>query len=265
MRLRRWGAVAAAALVVAGCGTSVSGQAVPAVPNPSSSQTTTTSSLNSSTSLSLTPFPDSSTAATTDSSSTSNTATTSTMPTGRQSTTAPTTPSTTAGPSTTVKWLVPLPKAGTPKVNKFGNVIATPGKPFAVVWTRDKQISVVFIVDSLQVDRGCEATVKPKNGHLLVISIRAQLGNATGDELSKASIGFTDDYWTVFDAKDTAQVGTDTPASSDCLTYKTQLPYASDMKPDKVYSGKIAVDVAAATGTAVLMNSLDGGWVYSYG
>jgi hypothetical protein len=32
-----------------------------------------------------------------------------------------------------------------------------------------------------------------------------------------------------------------------------------------VYTGKIALDVSTATGSAVLMNALDGGWIYHYG
>lgn len=123
----------------------------------------------------------------------------------------------------------------------------------------------MFVVDSIQVDRGCEGKVKPKNGHLLVITVRAQLGYSTGEELANKSIGFTDDLWTAFDAKDTAQVDVDTSASSACVPYDKQFPYAIDLEPGKVYSGKIALDVSSATGTAVLMNSLDGGWIYRYG
>ena len=243
----------AAALAVAGCGSSIGGQASPAV-------TTPPTSTLSSTSISVAPFPEPSTGAVPSTPTTgSRSGTTASSGTG------PTTAPSTTAPSTTVKWLLPLPKGGTPKVNKYGNVIAAPGQSFAIQWQGNKQIAVVFIVDSLQVDRGCQAQGKPRNGHLLVITVRAQLGYSTGKDLSDESIGFTKDAWTAFDAKDTAQVGIDSPAADDCVTFENQMPYADDMEPDQVYRGKIALDVSSATGTAVLMNSLDGGWVYHYG
>ena len=252
--------MAAAALVVAGCSSTVGGQAAPASPAPVSARTSSSVTGASSTTSAMTPFPDPTSSPTAPS-----TGSTSSMPTGSSATVATPAGTTTAAPSTTVKWLLPLPKGGAAKVNKFGNVIATPGQSFAIQWRSNKQIAVVFIVDSLQVDRGCEVQVKGKNGHLVVITVRAQLGYSTGAQLSDDSIGFTDDFWTAFDAKDTAQVDVDTAAASACVTYKTQLPYVDDMEPGTVYTGKIALDVASATGTAVLMNSLDGGWLYHYG
>ncbi len=269
MGLRRWGAVAASALVMAGCGSTVSGQALPistvqssSVVSPATTAATGSSStVAAATSTGMTPFPDPSISGTAQSSASTSSAPTVSTPTPSTPTPSPTT----AAPSTTVKWLLPLPKGGGEKINKFGNVVATPGQSFAVQWRSNKRIAVVFIVDSLQVDRGCEVQVKASNGHLVVISMRAQLGYTTGRELSDEAIGFTDSFWTAFDAKDTAQVGVDSSAASTCVTYKTQVPYADDMEPDKVYSGKIALDVSSATGSVVLMNSLDGGWLYRYG
>lgn len=252
--------MAAAALVVGGCGSSIGGQALPAVPVPSAAVTST-----GSTGVSVAPFPEPSSAVSSSSASgTPTTRTTPTVPAPQSTTPAPGT-SVTAAPSTTVTWLLPLPKGGAGKVNKFGNVIAAPGQSFAIQWRSNKQIAVVFVVDSVQVDRGCTTKVKPKNGHLVVITVRTQLGYSTGDDLSNESIGFTDDFWTAFDAKDTAQVDVNTPATDACIPYDEQQPYADDMEPDKVYTGKIALDVSTATGSAVLMNSLDGGWIYHYG
>lgn len=247
----------AAALVVAGCGSSIGGQALPGVPVSSAA------TVSSSTGISVAPFPESSA---TESSTTvaTSTRTTSTAPTATSAASTSNSSVTTA-PSTTVTWLLPLPKGGTDKVNKFGNVIAAPGQSFAIQWRSNKQIAVVFVVDSVQVDRGCATTVKPKNGHLVVITIRTQLGYSTGADLSDESIGFTDDFWTAFDAKDTAQVDVDTSATEACVPYDKQQLYANDMEPDKVYTGKIALDVSTATGSAVLMNSMDGGWIYHYG
>lgn len=273
MRLRRWG-VAAAALLVAGCGSSVGGQALPmpGIATSSGSSGTTPTSIASATPsvTTVTPFPDPTSAP--DPTVGSTPATTSVLP-GPTSTTAPTsaaatdqsTAGTTTAPSTTVKWQLPVPTGGPTKQNKFGNVIAAPGRPFAVEWTSTKQVAVVWVVDSIQVDRGCEVQVKGKNGHLVVISVRAQLGHSTGEELSNESIGFTDSFWTAFDAKDTAEVDTGSSAADACVTSKTGFAYADTMKPDRVYSGKIALDVSSAKGTVVLLNSLDGGWVYSYG
>lgn len=280
MRLRRWGAVAAAALVVAGCGRTVAGQASVATPalissatvSPTSTAATSTAATStaatstaatssaattsSSTSLSVDPFPTSS----------GDLPTTPTMGSTTDSTSTTTTSSSTAAaPSTTVKWLLPLPKPGTEKVNKYGNAIAAPGQSFAIQWRSNKQIAVVFVVDSLQVDKGCEVPVKAKNGHMLVITMRAQLGYSTGRELSDDAIGFTGDLWTAFDAKDTAQVDVDTSASDACVSYDNQVPYADAMEQGTVYTGKIALDVSSATGSVVLMSSLDGGWLYHYG
>jgi hypothetical protein len=181
------------------------------------------------------------------------------------STTADGTTATTTAPST-VKWLLPLPKSGAKKqLNKFGNVMVAPGQSLGITWRSNDKIALVFVVDSLQVDRGCELQVKPLNGHFLVITVRVQIGYATGDDLENESIGFTEQFWTAFDTKDTAQVDTSSTAASACVTSKTGIPYAGDLEPGKVYTGKIVLDVAAAKGTAVLMNSLDGGWVYNYG
>lgn len=263
MKLRRWGAVAVA-LVVAGCGSSIGGQALPGSSVADSSAAS--SRAVSSTRASVLPFPEQSSSV----SSPPTTSTTSAAPSTRSSapaTSAPASSATgsTAAPSTTVTWLLPLPKGGPGKVNKFGNVIAAPGQPFAIQWRSTQQVAVDFVVDSIQVDRGCAATAKPKNGHLVVITVRAQLGYSTGADLSNESIGFTDDYWTAFDAKDTAQVDVDTPATEACVPYDKQPPIPDDMEPDTVYTGKVALDVATATGSVVLMNSLDGGWVYRFG
>lgn len=249
----------AAALVVAGCGSSIGGQALPMVPVPSAPATS-----NSSTGISVAPFPESSTAVSSSSPSSSSASGTPTPPPATSTAPAPNTSATTA-PSTTVTWLLPLPKDGKGKVNKFGNVIAAPGQSFAIQWRSNKQTAVVFVVDSVQVDRGCETKVRAENGHLVVITVRAQLGYSAGEDLSNESIGFTDDFWTAFDAKDTAQVDVDTSAADACVTYDNQPPYSDDMEPDQAYTGKIALDVSTATGSVVLMNSLDGGWIYRYG
>ena len=270
MRLRRWGAVAAT-LLVAGCGSAVGGQALPmpGIPVTTGSSATSASSSSAatptsiaSTSLSvatISPFPDPTT------SPTPTPGTTSALPTTAPTSARSSTARTATAPSTMVTWQLPLPTGAAPKQNKFGNVLGTPGRTFAIIWTGTKQVAVVFVVDRIQVDSGCEVQVKGKNGHLVVISVRAQLGYSTGKELSDESIGFTDSFWTAFDAKDTAQIDIDSSAADACVTSTTAIPYADTMKPGRVYYGKIALDVSSAKGTVVLLNSLDGGWVYSYG
>ena len=218
----------AVALLVAGCGSSIGGLASPAVVDPG--LPTGSSSTSSSTGISVAPFPDPPTTAVPSTPTTPATGSGSTLNATTSGTTAPGT----TAPTTTVTWLLPLPEGGAPKLNKYGNVIATPGQSFAIEWRSSKQIAVVFIVDSLQVDRGCEVQVRGNNGHLVVITVRAQLGYSSGEDLSKESIGFTGDFWTAFDAKDTAQVGIDSSASSACVTDKTRLPYVDDMEPDRV-------------------------------
>lgn len=163
-----------------------------------------------------------------------------------------------------VKWVLPEPKDTKRQNNSYGNRIAAVGESYQLTYTQTKERALLFIVDSIKLDGACDKTdVKPANGHFLVITLRVQLGNVTGDELNQGSIGFTASDWTAFDSKNVAQVGTDS-FDNNCLS-TSLIPFASDMDSGETYKGKVALDVSATKGTVVLMSGVSGGWVYNYG
>ena len=261
-RVRRRAAASALALAVllTGCTRSVAGEAAPApaVPSPVSGPTTTPSTFLTSPS-STSKFTTSKFATTPSASRTTTAAGTGTTPAPRTATTASRPP---------IEWKLPLPGPGHAPLNKYGNAVAKVGQSYGITWTKTKQYAVIFVIDSIKLDSGCDRPGKPakaENGHFLVISVRLQVGNATSDELGDAGVGFDQDSWTAFDAKDVAQISAGTPGAADCLAYDSRVPYTMNMRPGRLYTGKVALDVSAAKGTALLMNNLDKGWIFSYG
>ncbi|MET3806471.1 hypothetical protein ABIB25_003486 [Nakamurella sp. UYEF19] len=164
-----------------------------------------------------------------------------------------------------IKWLIPAQSKVKSKINSFGNLEAGLGKPYEITWTKEKTTALRFVVDSATINGRCETPTKPVNGHFLILSVRVQLGDASADDLGNSRIGFTGEFWTAFNAKNVAEVGTTSTAAGDCITRTTGFPYSEDLAPGKVYSGKIALDVSSVKGTVVLMDSVGGGWIYHYG
>lgn len=239
-------AMVAGLLLLVGCARSVSGDAAPAV------DATTLPALSTFPALPSSP------ASTTS-------ATTSTVPSSSTPTSTASPPRTKTSPSTSISWQLPLPGPNKSARNKFGNTVAKVGQPYGITWTADNQVALLFVVDSIKVDAGCDRPAKPVNGHFLIISMRVQVGAAAGKALQDEGIGFTDRNWTVFDAKDAAQGSPSTTASSDCLDYDSGLPIWSDAEAGKLYTGKVALDVSSTKGTALLMDDVNGGWIYHYG
>ena len=265
-RVRRRAAASALALAVllTGCTRSVAGEAAPApaVPSPVSGPTTTPSTFSTSPS-STSKFTTSKFATTPSASRTTTAAGTGTTPAPSTATTASTTAS-----RPPIEWKLPLPGPGHAPLNKYGNAVAKVGQSYGITWTKTKQYAVIFVIDSIKLDSGCDRPGKPakaENGHFLVISVRLQVGNATSDELGDAGVGFNQDSWTAFDAEDVAQNSAGSPGAADCLAYDSRVPYTMNMQPGRLYTGKVALDVSAAKGTALLMNNLDKGWIFSYG
>lgn len=120
-----------------------------------------------------------------------------------------------------------------------------------------------FVVDSVTLGGRCDNADKPVNGHFLIIALRVELGGTSSAEADDAEIGFTADRWTVFDAKDVAQVNT-SDIGGGCLT-RSAFPFTDQLVPGKVVSGRVALDVSATSGTVVLLNTIAGGWVFHYG
>lgn len=265
-------AVIAGALLLTGCARTVSGDAIPAAgvvlssTQSTGSSTTGSQATGAATGQSGTTSSTTSTAPSaippTSSAGTPTPALTPTSPGTTTSTPGSTTP--TATPPA-IKWLLPAQSTVKSKLNAFGNLEAGLGKPYEITWTAKKTTALRFIVDSATIDGRCETPTKPENGHFLILGVRVQLGDATADDLGDSRIGFTGQYWTAFDAKNVAEVGTTSSAAGSCITSTTGFPYTTDLAPGKVYSGKIALDVSSTKGTVVLMDGVSGGWIYNYG
>jgi hypothetical protein len=243
---RNAAAMVAGLLLLVGCARSLSGDAGRAV------GATALPDLSTSPAV---PGPPASVSSATTSTMTSTSAPVSTAPPTRTKTST----------STSVSWQLPLPGPNRSARNKFGNTVAKVGQPYGITWAADHQVALLFVVDSIKVDAGCDRPAKPVNGHFLIISLRVQVGAAAGKALREEGIGFTDGNWTVFDAKDTAQGSPSTTASSDCLDYNSSLPIWSEAEAGRLYTGKVALDVSSTKGTALLMDDVTGGWIYHYG
>lgn len=171
-RVRRRAAASALALAVllTGCTRSVAGEAAPApaVPSPVSGPTTTPSTFLTSPS-STSKFTTSKFATTPSASRTTTAAGTGTTPAPRTATTASRPP---------IEWKLPLPGPGHAPLNKYGNAVAKVGQSYGITWTKTKQYAVIFVIDSIKLDSGCDRPGKPakaENGHFLVISVRLQV------------------------------------------------------------------------------------------
>jgi hypothetical protein len=207
----------------------------------------------------------------TEASGTETSATASSAPAPATTAASATVATTTAATTTTAtkKWKLP-DLAPNRKKNQFGDIIAGPGEANGIQFTvgghPDGQL--VFVITKLTVDPKCVAGApKSRRGHFLRIDLAVEPRDVGPESADDWSAGFSDNSWTVYDTKGSAQPGIDTDEARACLHSSDYLPYVDGrlIERGKLVSGAVVLDVAAPKGTAVLDLDTDGGWEFHYG
>ncbi len=164
---------------------------------------------------------------------------------------------------------MPNPEPGRKK-NAYGDLIAKPGEANGVTFTSDDQPDgeLIFVVSKITLDPKCVAgAAKSRRGHFLRIDLEVEPRDVSAESAELWSSSFAAPSWVAYDAKGTAQPGTDTEEAGGCLKSEEQLPYVDSRLIAKgtFVKGSVVLDVSSAKGTVVLDLNTDGGWEFQYG